>query len=33
MAVFDGQALRDDIVARMLGSDADLETSRYLVPD
>lgn len=30
MAVFDGQALRDDIVARMLGSDADLETSRYL---
>ena len=30
MAVFDGQALRDDIVARMLGSDTDLETSRYL---
>jgi len=30
MAVFDGQALRDDIVARMLGRDTDLETSRYL---
>ena len=30
MAVFDGQAMRDDIVARMLGSDTDLETSRYL---
>ena len=30
MAVFDGQTMRDDIVARMLGSDADLETSRYL---
>jgi len=30
MAVFDGQALRDDIVTRMLGSDTDLETSRYL---
>jgi chromatin segregation and condensation protein Rec8/ScpA/Scc1 (kleisin family) len=30
MAVFDGQTMRDDIVARMLGSDTDLETSRYL---
>ncbi len=30
MTVFDGQTMRDDIVARMLGSDADLETSRYL---
>ncbi|MFL2532921.1 MAG: hypothetical protein ACJ0HO_04110 [Candidatus Thalassarchaeum sp.] len=30
MAVFDGQAMRDDIVARMLGSDTNLETSRYL---
>ena len=30
MAVFDGQVMRDDIVARMLGSDTDLETSRYL---
>ena len=30
MAVFDGRALRDDIVARMLGGEADLETSRYL---
>ena len=30
MAVFDGQAMRDDIVARMLGDDTDLETSRYL---
>jgi len=28
--VFDGQVMRDDIVARMLGSDTDLETSRYL---
>ena len=30
MTVFDGQTMRDDIVARMLGSDTDLETSRYL---
>ena len=30
MTVFDGQAMRDDIVVRMLGSDTDLETSRYL---
>ena len=30
MAVFDGQAMRDDIVARMLDGDTDLETSRYL---
>ena len=30
MAVFDGQTMRDDIVAKMLGSDTDLETSRYL---
>ena len=30
MAVFDGQTMRDDIVARMLDGDADLETSRYL---
>jgi len=30
MVVFDGQTMRDDIVARMLGSDTDLETSRYL---
>ena len=30
MTVFDGQAMRDDIVARMLGSDTNLETSRYL---
>ena len=30
MAVFDGQAMRDDIVVRLLGGEADLETSRYL---
>jgi len=30
MTVFDGQAMRDDIVVRLLGSEADLETSRYL---
>jgi len=30
MAVFDGQAMRDDIVARMLNGETDLETSRYL---
>ena len=30
MAVFDGQTMRDDIVARMLDGDTDLETSRYL---
>ena len=30
MAVFDGQVMRDDIVARMLDGDTDLETSRYL---
>jgi len=28
MAVFDGQAMRDDIVVRLLGGEADLETSR-----
>ena len=30
MAVFDGKALRDDIVETMLGGETDLETSRYL---
>ena len=30
MAVFDGKALRDDIVEPMLGGETDLETSRYL---
>ena len=30
MAVFDGQTMRDDIVARMLDGDTDLETSSYL---
>ena len=30
MAVFDGKALRDDIVETMLGGEIDLETSRYL---
>ena len=30
MTVFDGQAMRDDIVVRLLGGEADLETSRYL---
>ena len=30
MAVFDGQAMRDDIVVRLLGGEADLDTSRYL---
>jgi len=30
MAVFDGQAMRDDIVVRLLGGEANLETSRYL---
>ena len=30
MAVFDGKALRDDIVETMLGGETDLETSMYL---
>ena len=30
MTVFDGQAMRDDIVVRLLGGETDLETSRYL---
>ena len=30
MTVCDGQAMRDDIVVRLLGSEADVETSRYL---
>lgn len=30
MTVFDGQAMRDDIVVRLLGGEANLETSRYL---
>ena len=30
MAVFDGKALRDDIVEKMIGGETDLETSRYL---
>jgi len=30
MTVFDGQVMRDDIVVRLLGGEADLETSRYL---
>lgn len=30
MSVFDGFTMRDDIVSRLLGGDADLETSRYL---
>ena len=30
MSVFDGSTMRDDIVSRLLGGDADLETNRYL---
>ncbi len=30
MSVFDGHTMRDDIVSRLLGGEADLETSRYL---
>jgi len=30
VSVFDGFTMRDDIVSRLLGGDADLETSRYL---
>ena len=30
MAVLDGQAMRDDIVSRLLGGEADLATSKYL---
>ncbi len=30
MSVFDGSTMRDDIVSRLLGGEADLETSQYL---
>jgi len=30
LSVFDGSTMRDDIVSRLLGGDADLETNRYL---
>ena len=30
MTVFDGHAMRDDIVSSMLGGETDLETSKYL---
>ena len=30
MAVLDGQAMRDDIVSRLLGGEPDLATSKYL---
>ncbi len=30
MSVFDASTMRDDIVSRLLGGDADLETNRYL---
>ncbi|MDB3870808.1 hypothetical protein N9318_00670 [Euryarchaeota archaeon] len=30
MSVFDGNSMKDDIVSRLLGGEADLETNRYL---
>ena len=30
MTVLDGQAMRDDIVSRLLGGEPDLATSKYL---
>ena len=30
MTVFDGHAMRDDIVSSILDGEADLETSKYL---
>ena len=30
MSVLDGQAMRDDIVSRLLGGEPDLSTSKYL---